>query len=222
MSWESTVPYYTIINRQMAQKYGGLTSAKILLHSVNFAELEALMQQEKWEEIADILTAAAQGLEKAGAELIIICTNTMHIVADQIESNISIPLIRVTDAVGNSLRRDKIGIVALLGTRFTMQKDFYKSQLWDQGVEILLPNEWQMQEIDRIIFEELCKGILSEVSKTFFLALIDTLAHQGAQAIILGCTEIGLLIQAEDSEIPLLDTTEVHALYAAQQAMKKK
>ena len=220
MSWESTLPYYRILNETVGKELGKPASAEILLHSVNFAVLEALLQEERWEEIADILSSAAKGLENAGAELMAICTNTMHRVAPEICKAIGIPLVHIADATVNALVKARVGTVALLGTRFTMQQDFYKEKIWNRGIEILLPDDWQMSEVDRIIFEELCQGTLSERSKTFFLALIETLAHQGAQGVLLGCTELGLLLHEKDAALPLFDTTVIHARRIANIALQ--
>lgn len=218
MSWESTVTYYQLLNRFAAEKLGGLHSAKILLHSVDFAGLEALLSAGDWESIAHLLADAARGLETAGADMIALCTNTMHKVAPEIEKSVHIPFLHITDAVSSALKEKGIITAALLGTRFTMQQDFYKTILWHDGFEILLPDDWQMQETDRIIFEELCKGKVTEDSRAFFLALIDSLAQQGAQGVILGCTEIGLAVTQADTPIPLFDTTQIHARAIAKTA----
>lgn len=220
MSWESTVTYYQILNRQVAEKLGGLHSAKILMHSVDFAVMEALLAAGDWETIAQQLSQAAAKLEKAGAEQIILCTNTMHKVAPAIQKRIGVPLLHIADAVSDALQSAGIVTVALLGTKFTMQQDFYKEKLWDHGFEILLPDDWQMQEIDRIIFKELCLGKVTDDSKTFLLAVIDNLAQQGAQGVILGCTEIGMAVSQRDTSIPLFDTTEIHARKAAMAALE--
>lgn len=220
MSWESTVTYYQILNRQVAEKLGGLHSAKILMHSVDFAVMEALLAAGDWDTIAQQLSQAAAKLEKAGAEQIILCTNTMHKVAPAIQKRIGIPLLHIADAVSDALQSAGIVTVALLGTKFTMQQDFYKEKLWDHGFEILLPDDWQMQEIDRIIFKELCRGKVTDDSKTFLLAVIDNLAQQGAQGVILGCTEIGMAVNQRDTSIPLFDTTEIHARKAAMAALE--
>ncbi len=218
MSWESTTTYYQLLNRYAAEKLGGLHSAKLLLHSVDFAVVESLMSAGEWDTIARLLANAAMDLEKCGAEMIILCSNTVHKVAPQIEKSIHVPLLHIADAVSHALQDAGIVTAALLGTRFTMQQDFYKNVLWRNGFEVLLPDDWQMQEIDRIIFQELCKGTVSEESRTFLLAVIDNLAQQGAQGIILGCTEIGLAVTQGLTAIPLFDTTRIHAQMAAREA----
>lgn len=220
MSWESTVTYYEILNRQVAGKLGGLHSAKILMHSVDFAVLEALLAAGDWKTIGQQLSAAAVGLEQAGAEMIVLCTNTMHKVAPEIEKHISIPMLHIADAVSDAMQSAGTVTVALLGTKFTMQQEFHKEKLWAHGFEILLPDDWQMQEIDRIIFKELCLGKVTEESKTFFMAVIDNLAQQGAQGVILGCTEIGMAVSQQDASIPLFDTTDIHARRAAELALE--
>lgn len=219
MSWESTMTYYQLLNKLTAQRMGGLHSAKILLHSVDFAVMEALLATGDWPTIAQKLSAAAAGLQQAGAEMIILCTNTMHKVAPEIEKALHVPLLHIADAVGDALNTAGVATVALLGTKFTMQQDFYKEKLWSHGFEILLPDDWQMQEIDRIIFKELCLGKVTEESKTFLLAVIDNLAQQGAQGVILGCTEIGMAVTQQDTSFPLFDTTQIHAAKAAEAAM---
>ncbi len=218
MSWESTVTYYQLLNRLAAEKLGGFHSAKILLNSVDFAILESLMSAGEWDTVARLLSSAAACLEKCGAEMIILCTNTMHKVAPEIEKSITVPFLHIADAVSGALQNAGVETVALLGTRFTMQQDFYKNVLWRNGFEVLLPDDWQMQEIDRIIFQELCKGVVSDESRIFFLAVIDNLAQQGAQGVILGCTELGMAVKQEDTAISLFDTTIIHAQQAAEAA----
>ena len=219
MSWESTSIYYKLLNKRVAQKLGGLHSAKILLQGVDFAVMEALMTAGDWETIGQQLSRAALNLEKAGAEMIILGSNTMHKVAPEIEQSIHVPFLHIADAVSDSMQSAGIATVALLGTAYTIKQDFYKERLWDHGFEILLPDEWQMQEIDRIIFKELCMGKVTDESKTFFQAVIDNLAQQGAQGVVLGCTEICMAVCQQDAPIPLFDTTEIHANKAADMAL---
>lgn len=212
MSWESTTSYYQLINQSIKKKLGGLHSAKIILNSVDFAEIEYLQTEGKWDEAAAILIQAAQSVEKAGADFLLICTNTMHKVADQIEKSISIPLLHIADATGKTLIDKNIKTVGLLGTRFTMEQDFYKQRLQEKfGLEVLIPDEADRNEVHRIIYDELCLGIIKNTSKRHYLNIVSSLQEKGAEAIILGCTEISLLIQQGDTSITLYDTTAIHA-----------
>lgn len=215
MSWESTVTYYQILNNTIKEKLGGLHSAKCLLYSVDFHEIEKCQSNGEWEKSAHILAEAAKSLEKAGAEFIIICTNTMHKVANQIQEVISIPILHIADATVQELKKENIKKVALLGTKYTMEQDFYKSKLIENEIEVLIPNIEAIDLVNRIIYDELCLGIISEHSKQVYINIIDKLAKQGAQGVILGCTEIGLLIQQKDTKISLFDTTLIHAEQAA-------
>lgn len=215
MSWESTVTYYQILNNTIKEKLGGLHSAKCLLYSVDFHEIEKCQSNGEWEKSAHILSEAAKSLEKAGAEFIIICTNTMHKVANEIQEVISIPILHIADATVQELKKENIKKVALLGTKYTMEQDFYKSKLIENEIEVLIPNAEDINLVNRIIYDELCLGIISEHSKQVYINIIDKLAKQGAQGAILGCTEIGLLIQQKDTKIPLFDTTLIHGKQAA-------
>lgn len=215
MSWESTVTYYQIINETIQQELGGLHSAKILLYSVDFAEIEQCQATGNWEKSAEILSKAAKNLALAGADFILICTNTMHKVAPQIQSHISIPVIHIAEATADTLRKSGISKVALLGTKYTMTQAFYKDKLTAAGIQVLIPNETDVALINNIIYEELCLGVISPRSKDIYLSIIDKLAGQGAQGVILGCTEIGLLIQQSDTTLPVFDTTRIHAQKAA-------
>jgi len=219
MSWESTVTYYQVINETVKQELGGLHSAKVLLYSVDFAEIEKCQVDGDWEKSADILSVAAQNLEKAGADFIVICTNTMHKVAPQIQSKISIPIIHIAEATADELEHNNIPQIALLGTKYTMTQDFYKEKLTNAGITVLIPNEQEIETVNDIIYNELCLGIISEASKEKFLCIINSLAEQGAQGVILGCTEIGLLIGQKDSDLPVFDTTQIHAVKAAKISM---
>jgi len=219
MSWESTVTYYQVINETVKQELGGLHSAKVLLYSVDFAEIEKCQVDGDWEKSADILSVAAQNLEKAGADFIVICTNTMHKVAPQIQSKISIPIIHIAEATADELEHNNISQIALLGTKYTMTQDFYKEKLTNAGITVLIPNEQEIETVNDIIYNELCLGIISEASKEKFLCIINSLAEQGAQGVILGCTEIGLLIGQKDSDLPVFDTTQIHAVKAAKISM---
>lgn len=220
MSWKSTVTYYQTVNEIIKQKLGGFHSAKVLLYSVDFADIEKGQAAGDWEKCADILATAAQNLEKAGADFIIICTNTTHKVAPQIQSRISIPLIHIAEATADELIRHNISKVALLGTKYTMTQDFYKERLTNAGMTVLIPDEEDIEAVNNIIYNELCLGIILGVSKEKFLRVIDRLAKQGVQGVIFGCTEIGLLIGQKDIDLPVFDTTQIHAAKAAQISME--
>lgn len=215
MSWESTVSYYQIINEVMKTELGGLHSAKILLYSVDFAEIEECQANGDWEKSGEILSEAACRLEKAGADFIIICTNTMHKVAPQIQKQIQIPIIHIAEATAAELLKNNIRKVALLGTKYTMTQEFYKEKLTAAGIEVLIPDEQGIELVNDIIYNELCLGIVSDTSKEKYQSVISQLAGRGAQGVILGCTEIGLLIQQKDTSLPVFDTTQIHARKAA-------
>ncbi|MBD7910908.1 amino acid racemase [Clostridium cibarium] len=215
MSWESTVTYYQVVNNVIKDQLGELHSAKCLLYSVDFHEIEKCQSTGNWEKSAQILSEAAQSLEKAGAEFIVICTNTMHKVANQIQEAINIPILHIADVTAQELKKSCINKVALLGTKYTMEQDFYKSKLIENGIDVLIPDAEDINLINTIIYDELCLGIISEHSKQIYLNIINKLAKQGAQGTILGCTEIGLLIQQKDTKIPLFDTTLIHGEQAA-------
>ncbi|MBD1557099.1 aspartate/glutamate racemase family protein [Vibrio sp. S9_S30] len=222
MSWESTTSYYRAINTLTNQRLGGFHSAKICLYSVDFAEIEALQRAGEWSKMADILSNAATSLESAGAECILICTNTMHKVAPEVQSSVSIPLIHIADPTGNALVSNGITKVGLLGTRFTMEQAFYRERIEKKfGVSVVVPNERQQADVHRVIYEELCHGQILDASKSIYLDVIDALSEQGAQAIILGCTEIALLVKPSDTAIPLYDTTHLHAQSAVEFALAK-
>lgn len=220
MSWESTVGYYQIINTVVKETMGGLHSAKCLLYSVDFAEIEACQSSGDWDKSARILTDAAQSLERAGADLVLICTNTMHKVADQVAAGISIPLLHIAEVTAQELLRQDVRRVGLLGTQYTMEQAFYKAKLAEQNIEVLVPGETDRKYVNNVIFQELCLGELKEASRQEFLRIIAGLAEQGAQGVILGCTEIGLLVRQEDTKVPLFDTTRIHAESAARMAMQ--
>jgi aspartate racemase len=221
MSWESTVSYYQLINKGINAQLGGLHSAKVVLNSVDFAQIEALQHSGDWQGTADILTACAKSVEDGGADCLLICTNTMHKVADQIEQVINIPLLHIADATAQRLVADKITKVGLLGTAFTMEQDFYKQRLTKKyGIEVLIPDSDSRAQVHHIIYTELCKGEINSSSRDVYLAAIEQLAQQGAQAIILGCTEIALLVQQSHTDIPLYDTTALHAQAAVEFALK--
>lgn len=211
MSWESTQTYYRRINEGVRDALGGLHSAKLVLYSVDFAEIEALQHQGDWNKMAEILVAAAQSLELAGADFLLVCTNTMHKVAPQIEAQINIPLLHIADATALALKKDGIKTVGLLGTKFTMEQDFYSERLRNAGLEVLVPEADAREIVHRVIYDELCRGEINARSKQAYLDIVSDLSRQGAEAVILGCTEIGLLIGPDDSALPVYDTTEIHA-----------
>lgn len=222
MSWESTASYYKAINEGVKAELGGLNSAKICLYSVNFEEIEKLQHQGRWNDTAVILTQAAKAVEAGGADFLIICTNTMHKVATEIEAEISIPILHIADATATKLVNDGVKKVGLLGTRFTMEQDFYKSRLTDKfEIEVIVPSAESRAIVHNVIYDELCKGIISAASREKYLNIINELYKSGAEAVILGCTEIALLIQQQYTDIPLYDTTEIHALEAVQLALSK-
>lgn len=215
MSWESTVTYYQIVNQVVKENLGGLHSAKVLLYSVDFQEIAEYQERGDWAKSGEILAEVALNLEKAGADFIVISTNTMHKVSPEIIEKITIPLIHIAEATAESLIENSISKVALLGTKYTMKEAFYKSKLQDVGIKVLIPEKEDIDIVNRIIYEELCLGIISEKSKTEFLRIISALEKQGAHGVILGCTEIGLLIRQQDTELPVFDTTQIHARKAA-------
>ena len=215
MSWESTVTYYQVINQMVGKSLGGLHSAKTLLYSVDFQEIEHCQSNGEWDKSALILIDAAKRLALAGADFIVICTNTMHKVADQIQAAIDIPILHIADVTAQHLIKGNIQTVALLGTKYTMEQDFYKSKLTNKGLKVLIPDEQDRITINQIIYDELCHGIIKPSAKQAYLDIIDKLVKQGAQGVILGCTEIGLLIQQTDCLTPLFDTALLHAEEAA-------
>jgi len=221
MSWESTVPYYRVINRTVNEHLGGLHSAKILLYSVDFHEIETLQMAGRWSEAAEILAGAALHLQNAGADLLVLCTNTMHKIANEIEAVISIPLLHIADATGEIVRYRAMSAVGLLGTRFTMEEAFYRRRLEDRyGLHVVIPDESDRNLVHRVIYDELCRGQILQSSRQEFRKILHRLAASGAEGIILGCTEISLLVRPEDSPVPLFDTTEIHARRAAEMALE--
>lgn len=212
MSWESTIPYYRLINEGVKQRLGGLHSAQILLHSVDFHDIERCQSQGDWQRAGDILAQAAIGLQQAGAEGIVLCTNTMHKVAEAIETACDVPFLHIADATGRAIQQRQMRRVALLGTRYTMEQDFYRGRLQQAfGISTLIPQADEKQKINQIIFDELCLGEFSATSRDYYLGVIDALAKQGAEGVIFGCTEIGLLVPAELSPLPVFDTAAIHA-----------
>ncbi len=216
MSWESSALYYKIINEEIKKLLGGLHSAKIVLLSVDFEEIEKLQAQGDWKKAGELLGEAAKNIQNAGADFLLICTNTMHKIVHTIEKNIDIPILHIADATALALQKDGIDKVALLGTAFTMKQDFYKDRLSKKfAIEVLIPNEKDIKIIHDVIYEELCLGVLKEKSKKEYLRIIDNLSQKGAKAVILGCTEIGMLVSAKDTNVKLYDTTLIHAKYGA-------
>ena len=220
MSWESTLPYYRCINERVRERLGGLHSARLILYSVDFDEIERLQRADRWEEAGRALADVAARLERAGAEALVLCTNTMHKVAPAIESATGVPLLHIADATGAAITAAGLHSVGLLGTRFTMEEDFYRRRLEeDHGLAVLAPEADDRAAADRIIFEELCRGRVTAASREIYRGIIARLAARGAQGVILGCTEIGLLVSARDAEVPLFDTTALHAAGAADFAL---
>lgn len=220
MSYESTIPYYKIINDEVNKALGGLHSAKVVLYSVDFDEIESRQRSNDWDECGQILKNAAISLEKAGADIILICTNTMHKVFQDVQAGVKVPVLHIAKATASKLIESNVKKVALLGTIYTMTQDFYKSVLIESGLEVVIPDDIQMQEINRIIFEELCKGKIVDSSREYFSKVIDSLKAKGAQAVILGCTEIGLLVTEDKSALKVFDTTVIHAKAAVEAALK--
>ena len=221
MSWESTVTYYQVINETIKNQLGGLHSAKCILYSVDFDEIEKYQASGEWDKSAEVLSAAAKALERAGADYIVICTNTMHKVAPEISRSIHTPILHIADMTAAELKEQGIKKVGLLGTKYTMQQDFYKKVLIRQGIEVIIPNDDDVDVVNRVIYDELCLGKIMEESKAAYLEIINKLVCNGAQGIILGCTEIGLLIQQSDTDVPLFDTTLIHAEQAALKSLER-
>lgn len=221
MSWESTAEYYKQLNEGVKQQKGGLHSAKIILNSVDFAEIEVLQRSGEWDKSAALLCDVAQSVERAGADFVLIATNTMHKVAEQVEEAISIPLLHIADTTGEVLVEQGITKVGLLGTAFTMEEAFYKQRLSDKfGIEVVVPNGVQRRLVHDVIYNELCLGKANRRSKDDFHTIISDLAERGAQGVILGCTEIGMLVSQDETDTPLFDTVEIHALAAVQEALR--
>ncbi len=221
MSWESTVTYYQIANTVVKEKLGGLHSAKCFLYSVDFEEIEKCQAEGNWEKSAEILAEAAANLEKAGADFIVICTNTMHKVAPQIQEKINIPILHIADATADELIKNGIKKIALLGTKYTMEQDFYKAKLIEKGLQVIIPDDEDRVTVNDTIYHELCLGIISETSKKKFLDIIQKMKEKGAEGVILGCTEIGLLVKQADTDVMLFDTTLIHGERAALKAISE-
>jgi aspartate racemase len=220
MSWESSIEYYRIINQAVREKLGGLHSAKSIMVSVEFAEIEELQHENRWEDLADIMVEAGRNLENGGADFVIICTNTMHKLYNKVQQSINIPMLNIADATADRIKAENIQTIALLGTRFTMEENFYRGRLVDRyGLEVTIPSPDQMATVHRVIYDELCAGVIRPDSKQKYADVIQDLVAEGAEGVILGCTEIGLLIKQEDSPVPLFDTAEIHARAAVDYAL---
>ncbi|MGI6628041.1 MAG: aspartate/glutamate racemase family protein [Bacillota bacterium] len=220
MSWESSAEYYRIINEEVKHRLGALHSAKCILYSVNFEEIEIYQRSSQWEQAARILKGAAQSLESAGADFVILCTNTMHKVAGEIQSSIGIPFLHIADITAQKVLSVGIRAVGLLGTTYTMEQDFYKSRLESKGIKVLVPGQKDRVMVNSVIYNELCLGKVLDISRGEFKRVIRHLTEQGAKGIILGCTEIGLLVKQQDSPVPIFDTTLLHAKGAVDFALK--
>lgn len=220
MSWESTQTYYQKINQGVRDKLGKLHSARIAMFSVDFEPIETLQKQGDWHAAGELLSKAAKNVERAGADFVLICTNTMHKVFEQVETNLSIPLVHIADATGEKLVQDGIKKVGLLGTSFTMEQAFYKQRLTDKfGIEVIVPDPEDREFVHKVIYRELCLGQIKKTSKQGYLAIISKLAQSGAEAVILGCTEIGMLVGPDDTSVALYDTAEIHANSAVERAL---
>ncbi|MCU4502571.1 aspartate/glutamate racemase family protein [Acinetobacter sp. WU_MDCI_Abxe161] len=219
MSWESTALYYQQINKMIQRKLGKLHSAKVIINSVDFEEIAALQAKGLWQEAGEYLAEQALNLEKAGADCILVCTNTMHKVAEQIEDSITVPFLHIADATAKEILNQNITKVALLGTAFTMEQDFYKARLRDHGIDVIVPNEADRKIVHRIIYEELCLGVINPDSQQQYIAIVERLIAEGAQGIVLGCTEICMLIGELKFSVPLFDTTTIHAKEAVSFAL---
>lgn len=219
MSFESTMTYYHIINREVSKRLGGFHSAKIILHSVDFSEIEEYQSMGDWDKAGKVLAEIAVKLETAGADFIIIATNTMHKVALFVQNQINIPLLHIADAIAAAVKGCGYHKAVLLGTKYTMTQNFYKDRLVEQGLEVMIPNNLDIELVNHVIFQELCLGSIQDVSRKEYQRIIETLKQQGADSVILGCTEIGLLIQQANSSLPVFDSTEIHAKAAVDYAL---
>lgn len=221
MSWESSIEYYRIINETVKAKLGGLHSAKSIMYSVDFAEIEALQHQGEWSEAAALIIRAAESLERGGADFFIVCSNTMHKVADEVQKHVRIPLLHIADATAREIKGQQLKTIGLLGTRFTMEDDFYSGRLMGKhGLQVLIPSAEERGVVHRVIYDELCAGQVKPSSREQYVRVMDHLVENGAEGIVLGCTEIGLLVGAKDSRVPLFDTTKIHAVAAVEFALR--
>ncbi|GAA0413803.1 aspartate/glutamate racemase family protein [Virgibacillus salarius] len=221
MSWESTALYYRIINEEVNKRLGELHSAKCLLYSVDFQEIESCQATSDWEKAGEILSKSAHALEKAGADFLIICTNTMHKVVPAIEATTHIPILHIANSAAEQIKQRNCNKVGLLGTNYTMEQNFYISRLREQGIQVIIPKPDERERVNAIIFNELCLGEIKDASRTYYKEVIQGMIDQGAEGIILGCTEIGLLIGQDDAQVPLFDTAKIHAIAAVNKALTK-
>lgn len=220
MSWESSAEYYRLLNELVRERLGGLHSARCVLLSVDFAEIERLQVAGDWEAAGEVLAVAAASLQRSGAELVLLCTNTMHRVADQVEAVLDVPFLHLADATAQAVRRAGLTTVGLLGTAFTMEQDFYRGRLESHGLQVLVPDAEDRAEVHRVIYEELCLGVIDDSSRDTYRRVIDRLVAAGAQGVILGCTEIELLIGSEDASVPVFPTTRLHVEAAVELALE--
>ncbi|EEK79135.1 aspartate/glutamate racemase family protein [Bacillus cereus] len=221
MSWESTSEYYRIINEEIKERLGGLHSAKCMINSVDFEEIERFQSNGDWNCAGEVLGNAAYSLQIGGADFIIICTNTMHKVVDKIKKNINIPVVHIADATAKEIKRKGIQTVGLLGTRYTMEQDFYKSRIEENDIKVIVPSEKNREKVSEVIYTELCLGKIVSQSRECYKKVIEELVEKGAQGIILGCTEIGLLVKQEDVPVPVFDTTHIHAIEAVNVSLER-
>ncbi|MEU7435804.1 aspartate/glutamate racemase family protein [Streptomyces sioyaensis] len=219
MSWESTAEYYRLLNELTRKRLGGLHSSRCVLYSVDFAEIERLQTEGRWEQAAEVLAAAARALEAAGADILLLCTNTMHKVAGQVAAAVTVPLLHLADTTADAVRDSGLRRIGLLGTAFTMEQDFYRNRLESHGLEVRVPDAAGRSIVHRTIYEELCQGIVREESRQSLMAIIRDLVTAGAEGIVLGCTEIELLIKPEHSPVPVFPTTRLHAEAAVARAL---
>lgn len=221
MSWESSLEYYRIINQLVRERHGGLHSARIVMHSFDFAEIATLQNEGDWDEIIKLMIGAAQKLEKAGADFLVICTNTMHKVADVVQKDIRVPLLHIADATAEEIKSRGLKKVGLIGTRLTMEEDFYKERLIGRyGLKVMIPDEHERQIVNDVIYNELCRGEVKQSSRDKYGKIMQNLVASGSEGIILGCTEIGLLVDQQDVQVPVFDTTAIHAKSAARYALE--
>ncbi|ARC28507.1 MULTISPECIES: aspartate/glutamate racemase family protein [Bacillus] len=222
MSWESTSEYYRILNEEIKSRLGGLHSAKCLINSVDFEEIERFQSNGDWDGAGEVLGNAAYSLQKGGADFIIICTNTMHKVVEKIKENINIPVLHIADTTAKEIKRKGIQTIGLLGTKYTMEQDFYKSRIEENNIKVIVPVEKNREKLNEIIYTELCLGKITSQSREYYKRVIEELVQKGAQGIILGCTEIGLLIKQEDVLVPIFDTTVIHAMEAVNVSLENR
>lgn len=222
MSWESSIEYYRIINQVIRKELGGVHSAKSVMVSIDFAEIEELQKRGDWEEATRIMVETAQLVEKGGADFVLICTNTMHLMAEEVQAGINIPLLHIADATAQAVKHQELDTIGLLGTRFTMEKEFYRGRLEEiHQLKVLIPDRGKREQVHRVIYDELVQGRIIDSSRQIFREVIETLVAGGAQGIVLGCTEIGLLVKQEDVSVPVFDTMEIHALAAVNAALDR-